>query len=353
MNLKKILSSLSLIGALTFTASASGGKTQEKTDGRDLKSTKAVMPKQSRFDLFFGRMKKFEGGYACRNIDQPTNMGIIMPTLTASRLRHPEWKLPKNVKDLKEEHVKKIIFEEFYQKYKIDQIQDDAIAFALFDGLINTSPKNPVLWMQKAVNKVHGKKIISEDGIIGEKTVEALNALRRFEVRNSLLLSYTNQRIDFVEAKTGAKYRFGVKDRCVNQMEMCLAESCRVEGKTRSDLTPEQQKSRDLIYQKTYCHKMTNRYVVLWMIYDCKLVKQRAFPVLIPKGKEGQIYICNPSVDRVVCQLQCNLNSICGTKLKTDGKLGKNTLKVCNSVPGNEYHSFRHRQVQAQQRAGR
>lgn len=87
-----------------------------------------------------------------------------------------------DIKNLTIAQAKKIYLDDFWSPYKYAQIVNDAIATKLFDTSVNVGPKRAFRFMQQALNQM-GKSLVA-DGVMGAKTVEAINA-----VDNSVLLN--------------------------------------------------------------------------------------------------------------------------------------------------------------------
>ena len=65
-------------------------------------------------------------------------------------------------------------YKEYYQRYKIETIENDILAFQIFQLYVNFSPSTATRILQKAINSLCGEKI-DEDGLFGEKTLSRLN----------------------------------------------------------------------------------------------------------------------------------------------------------------------------------
>lgn len=114
-----------------------------------------------------------EGGYVDHKSDPggETKYGI-------SKRSYPNV----DIKNLTIARAKQIYFNDFWSPYKYDQIINDAIATKLFDTSVNVGPKRAFRFMQQALNQM-GKSLVA-DGIMGDKTVEAINAVDNFVLLN-------------------------------------------------------------------------------------------------------------------------------------------------------------------------
>lgn len=82
------------------------------------------------------------------------------------------------------EYVKDIYKSHYWDKLKGDEIQSQEIAEMLFDMSVNAGVVNTITMMQKTINgimkRIHNTIIgnLSEDGILGDKTLESINWFR-------------------------------------------------------------------------------------------------------------------------------------------------------------------------------
>lgn len=114
-----------------------------------------------------------EGGYV-NNPNDPggeTKYGI-------SKRSYPN----EDIKNLTIDRAKEIYLKDFWKPYPYDQIQFDETATKLFDTSVNVGAKRAFRFMQQALNKM-GYTLV-EDGIIGSKTVAAINAVKNSDLLN-------------------------------------------------------------------------------------------------------------------------------------------------------------------------
>lgn len=125
------------------------------------------------FDLFY------LGGYEDRKnrIDQPTNMGITQDTLANFNRAHPHLKIDKNIKNISREDAKLIYKLDYYDQYRIEEIDNPIIARTMFHMFVNSSPAGMANIVQNSVNSL-GEKI-DVDGTIGSMTIGAINRLNK------------------------------------------------------------------------------------------------------------------------------------------------------------------------------
>ena len=156
-------------------------------------NTNVMSDADDNFNRVFSKTLNEEGGYEYRpnKIDTPTNMGIQQKTLDRFKLAHPQLskEYPENVKDLTYQQGRQIAKIDYFDKYRIGEITHKPLQETVFDSVFNHSPVAPILWLQRAINKNSYQKI-DEDGILGSKTIQAINKLSPAEVvtvNNSIL----------------------------------------------------------------------------------------------------------------------------------------------------------------------
>ena len=128
-----------------------------------------------------------EGGYENRanRIDAPTNMGIRQDSLDRFKRAHPDISLdyPNNVRELTYPQAMEIARKDYFDKYRISEIHSQPLQETMFDSFFNHSPTAPAFWAQRAINQ-NTNMNISEDGIFGSETIEAINNLSPQEIIN-------------------------------------------------------------------------------------------------------------------------------------------------------------------------
>ncbi len=126
----------------------------------------------SNFEIAVDKLLKLEGGFVDNPADNggATNYGIslrflksIQPTATVN-----------DIKTLNLLTAMNLYKKYFWDAYKIGQINDQGVAEKVFDMFVNMNPKSAALIVQKSINFLfYGK--LTEDCIIGEKTIQAIN----------------------------------------------------------------------------------------------------------------------------------------------------------------------------------
>lgn len=161
-----------------------------------------------RFRKFQNRIFQEEGqGY--NMVDQPTHTGIIQSTLDNFRKAHPEESdnYPVNIRDLNFEQINNIYRKDFFDKYNIDRIRNDDLAFVLYDTLVNHSPASPSRWIQQGINE-NSTNNITVDGVIGSQTINAANALTEEENQNVINYFLDKRFDDFTQQSPNYQQEF-------------------------------------------------------------------------------------------------------------------------------------------------
>ena len=163
----------------------------------------------ARFSLYIPKLTAFEGGY----VDDPddlggaTNMGITYRTYCAYMVKKGLRPTPEKFRAMTIEQRDAIIESEYWDKCKGDEILNQSVAEALIDWFIN-SGYNATIALQKIL------KMEKIDGIVGPKTLRAINTSNPKELFNALITA----RLEFVEGivkrdPTQQKFLKGWKNR--------------------------------------------------------------------------------------------------------------------------------------------
>ena len=123
------------------------------------------------FDLAFNKLLKHEGGFSDHALDRggKTKYGITEAVAREVGYRGDMQELPLAL-------AKKIYKDRYWDACQADKLPSN-IRYIVFDGAVNSGLSQSVKWLQKACG-------ITEDGIVGSKTIQAANA---DEVKNKLL----------------------------------------------------------------------------------------------------------------------------------------------------------------------
>ena len=122
-----------------------------------------------RFERIFDYLLKVEGGYSDDEHDKggKTKYGIIEEEAR-------DFGYKGNMQDLTIDFAKNIYLKKYYLGNKLDKITDDRVALSIFDWAVNSGGRG-IKKAQIVANKFGANLVI--DGIIGNKTLEAINAI--------------------------------------------------------------------------------------------------------------------------------------------------------------------------------
>lgn len=138
------------------------------------------MPSNLTFRQIFDRLIAHEGGYVNHPKDPggETNWGITKRTAVANGYISA-------MKNMTREQAYAIYEKAFWQRYQCDQLPP-SVAYQFFDAVVNHGSGNASRMLQRAVG-------VADDGIIGEITLKAINAMPESDV----LLRFNAERLTF------------------------------------------------------------------------------------------------------------------------------------------------------------
>ena len=122
--------------------------------------------KSSRFKRFFARLMDFEGGLA----NDPDDRGGLTKYGICKKV-YPDV----DIRNLTLEEAADIFRRDYYELMQIGSVQNEQIAYAIFDMGVLSGPGTAVTLLQQAINEFSVKQI-AEDGAIGPKTLNAMSA---------------------------------------------------------------------------------------------------------------------------------------------------------------------------------
>lgn len=125
---------------------------------------------------------KHEGGFTIDN-GGPTMKGVTQEVYDRYRVQHGKMKVP--VKLIQEEELHEIYRRQYWLEGRCDRIPE-ILRLTHFDFCVNAGTGRAALTLQVVAN-------VQKDGVIGNKTVAALNAIPPLE----LLDAYTDARESF------------------------------------------------------------------------------------------------------------------------------------------------------------
>ena len=152
-----------------------------------------------RFDKIFDYLLKVEGGYTNDKHDKggETTWGI-----TKEEARDFGYK--GNMQDLTKDFAKNIYLKKYYLGNKLDKVVNDKVALSICDWAVN-SGRNGTKNVQVALNQINGSDLVV-DGIIGNKTLEVLNATdpgKFLEVYHNLQRLYYKGKVEADRTQEG------------------------------------------------------------------------------------------------------------------------------------------------------
>lgn len=145
------------------------------------------------FDKYAPRLKKWEGNkYANRPSDEggPTNSGI---TLATFRQFFGQDKTIADLKALTEEQWRTVMKGGFWDKCRADQINNQSVAEIFVDWCINAG-----IGKIKMVQQMVGTQA---DGIVGPKTIDAINRANQQVLHRQIKLARAKRYIAQIEAR--------------------------------------------------------------------------------------------------------------------------------------------------------
>ena len=145
-----------------------------------------------RFEKIFDYLLKVEGGYSNNKNDKggKTKYGIIEEEAR-------EFGYKGDMQDLTIDFAKNIYLKKYYLGNKLDKVVNDKVALSICDWAVN-SGRNGTKNVQVALNQINGSDLVV-DGIIGNKTLEALNSVdseKFLEVYHNLQRIYYKKKVE-------------------------------------------------------------------------------------------------------------------------------------------------------------
>jgi lysozyme family protein len=153
-------------------------KDAPEEQGRPVEPKSKQEIESERFERFVDTLWPREGGYSNRPNDKETNHGITKGILDGYQETHGglgENGEPLGVKDLTRDQAKAIYNEVFYKQARLNEINDEKTASHAFDVMVNIGGKNAPSLIQQAINQAIPDANLEVDGVIGSKTIGALN----------------------------------------------------------------------------------------------------------------------------------------------------------------------------------
>ena len=145
-----------------------------------------------RFERIFDYLLIVEGGYSDDKNDKggKTKFGIIEEEAR-------DFGYKGDMQDLTIDFAKNIYLKKYYLGNKLDKVVNDKVALSICDWAVN-SGRNGIKNAQAALNRINGSNL-DIDGIVGNKTLEALNTVdseKFLEVYHNLQRIYYKAKIE-------------------------------------------------------------------------------------------------------------------------------------------------------------
>ena len=166
-----------------------------------------------RFEKIFDYLLEVEGGYTDDKNDKggKTKYGIIEEEAR-------EFGYKGDMQNLTMDFAKNIYLKKYYLGNKLDKVANDKVALSICDWAVNSS-RNGIKNAQIAINQLTNANL-DVDGIIGNKTLEALNAIdpeKFLEVYHNLQRIYYRSKV--ADDKTQEKFLAGWLNRVQRKEE--------------------------------------------------------------------------------------------------------------------------------------
>lgn len=128
-------------------------------------------------DLLVPKILKYEGGYVNNPFDKggATNMGVTLATW--QHLGHPT-ATEEDIKNLTPDDFK-MVLRTYWNQWQADRIENQSIAEILVDWVWGSG-----VWGIKIPQRILG---VADDGQVGNKTIEALNAANQADLFNEIM----------------------------------------------------------------------------------------------------------------------------------------------------------------------
>ncbi|TIW11303.1 MAG: N-acetylmuramidase [Mesorhizobium sp.] len=137
------------------------------------------------------RVLAHEGGYVNHPADPggPTNKGITQRVYDA--YRRGKGLGTRSVQQISNQEIADIYDRQYWDAVKGDELPA-GIDYVLFDGAVNSGPKQSILWLQRALGPLYKGRV---DGTMGLTTIAAVNAVNDLD---ALVDRICDQRLAFM-----------------------------------------------------------------------------------------------------------------------------------------------------------
>lgn len=132
-----------------------------------------------RFDKAYAYVIENEGiRFTCHPDDRggATKFGITQETF--DQWRELQQLGTKSVKDITEQEAKEIYEKMYFRRCRLEEVKEEQVAIVIFDQAVNVGVKEASKRTQRVVNKYVRSTKLNVDGVIGPKTLAALNRVK-------------------------------------------------------------------------------------------------------------------------------------------------------------------------------
>ena len=154
------------------------------------------------FDEAFSKLLGLEGGYSDHKADPggKTQYGITEAVARAHGFTA-------DMRTLTRDEAKRIYRADYWEPIRADDLPQQ-VRFDVFDGAVNSGVKQSVKWLQRAAG-------VTDDGIVGPKTLAAVHALAPDRVAKR----YNGHRLRFMkDLKNWPSFSRGWADRIASNL---------------------------------------------------------------------------------------------------------------------------------------
>lgn len=107
---------------------------------------------------------------------------------------------PDHVRNLTVDQARNIYFQDYYQKYRIHNIENDRLARIIFDMHVMTSPKNVANIIQDGL--IDSGYNVEKDGVFGSESIGSLNAAANAEDTDRVAENIICRRREFLNGRS-------------------------------------------------------------------------------------------------------------------------------------------------------
>lgn len=150
------------------------------------------------FQFCFDHVLIAEGGFVDNPLDRggPTNLGITQATLSIFLKRRAT---VQDVRDLSRSTAVQVYKTLFWDKMNLDELSSWRLCLILFDQGVNSGPTTAVTTLQRVLNerflKFQTLPQLKVDGILGNKTIEAIESVNESRLCRKLLQEFQRRYI--------------------------------------------------------------------------------------------------------------------------------------------------------------